>query len=101
LKALVIGSGAREHALVWKFSKSKRISGLYSLPGNAGTAELGENIEGIDLDNFAGIISACRERKINLVMIGPEAPLAAGLADHIAESGINIVNPLKSAARLE
>lgn len=101
MKALVIGSGAREHSLVWKFSTSKRISGLYTLPGNAGTAELGENIPDIDSSDFSGVISACRDRKINLVFVGPEAPLAAGLADSIAEAGINAVSPLKEAALLE
>lgn len=101
MKALIIGSGAREHALVRKFSNSKRISGLYSLPGNAGTAELGENITGIDTDDSEALIAACRERKINLFFIGPEGPLAAGLADKIIEAGINVVSPLKSAAALE
>jgi phosphoribosylamine---glycine ligase len=101
VKALVIGSGAREHALVWKFSTSKRISGLYCLPGNTGTAELGENIPGINVNDVDSIIAACEKRKINLVFIGPEAPLAEGLADSIAAAGINVVSPLKEAALLE
>ncbi len=101
MKALIIGSGAREHALVYKFSTSKRISGLYSLPGNAGTAELGENIPGIELSDAEGIITACKERKINLFFIGPEAPLAAGLTDAVADAGINVVSPGKAAAALE
>ena len=80
MKALVIGSGAREHALVWKFSKSKRISGLYSLPGNAGTSELGENIPDVNLNDFGAVVQACKNRKISLVMVGPETHLADGLA---------------------
>lgn len=101
MKALIIGSGAREHALAWKFSTSKRISGLYTLPGNAGTAELGDNITGVDINDFKSVITICKERNINLVFVGPEAPLASGFSDSIQAAGINVVSPLQEAARLE
>jgi len=101
LKALIVGSGAREHAVAWQFSKSKRISGLFMLPGNAGTADIGENIETIDILDSAAIIELCKEKKINLVFIGPEAPLAAGLSDQLRSSGINVIGPGEKASRLE
>lgn len=101
MKPLILGSGAREHAIARKFAESKRISGLYIAPGNAGTAELGENIA--DLDPFDGdsIIEHIKEKKINVVFVGPEAPLAAGIVDRLAEENIKTIGPKRSVARLE
>lgn len=100
MRVLVIGSGAREHAAAWKFSKSKRISGLFIAPGNAGTEELGQNLD-IDVMNSSEVINAVRDNRINFVFIGPEIPLANGLADDLREAGINCFGPGKEAAQLE
>jgi phosphoribosylamine--glycine ligase len=96
-----LGSGAREHALAWKFSKSKRITGLYIAPGNGGTSEVGENIPDADITEPNGLIKICADNRINLVFVGPEAPLAAGIADDLEASGIPVIGPKKEAARLE
>jgi phosphoribosylamine---glycine ligase len=101
LKALIVGSGAREHAVAWQFSKSKRISGLFMLPGNAGTIDIAENIENIDILDRSAIITLCKDKKINLVFIGPEAPLAAGLADQLRSAGIRVIGPGQKASQLE
>jgi len=100
LKVLVIGSGAREHAAAWKFTKSKRISGLFIAPGNAGTDELGINIDVDIMDNDA-ILNVVKEHNINFVFIGSEMPLANGLADVLRERNINCFGPGKEAAQLE
>lgn len=101
MRVLIVGSGAREHALTWKFSKSRRISGLYAAPGNAGTYELATNLEYVDPVNPESVLKSCRDNKINLVFIGPEAPLAAGLADELTKAGLAVIGPGAEAARLE
>jgi phosphoribosylamine--glycine ligase len=100
MKVLVLGSGAREHALVWKFSKSKRIAGLYAAPGCAGTESLAVNLP-LDPCDAGAVLGACAEKGIDLVFIGPEQPLAAGVADAIAAAGIKVFGPGAKAARLE
>lgn len=101
MKALVLGSGAREHALAWKFSKSKRISGLFIAPGNSGTAELGENLPDLDPLDTDSVIKSCRDRKIDFVFVGSEEPLAAGIVDRLGEEGIRAFGPGREAAQLE
>ncbi|HUX21566.1 MAG TPA: phosphoribosylamine--glycine ligase [Spirochaetia bacterium] len=101
MKALVLGSGAREHALTWKFSKSKRISGLFIAPGNAGTAELGENLPDLDPMDLEGVVRICGEKRIDFVFVGPEDPLAAGIVDRLNEAGIRVFGPHRRAAQLE
>ncbi|MBN2050879.1 MAG: phosphoribosylamine--glycine ligase [Spirochaetales bacterium] len=101
MRVLVLGSGAREHAVTWKFSKSHRISGLYIAPGNAGTDELGENLPEVDPENAIQVEEVCRDKNINLVFIGPEAPLAAGVADVLRKKGIAVFGPGAKAAELE
>lgn len=101
MKVLVIGSGAREHAIIWSFSKSKSITGLFAIPGNAGTDEIAENIPDIDQCDSKAIIEACKKNKIDYVFVGPEAPLAAGLVDDLHEAGIDAIGPHKKAAMLE
>jgi phosphoribosylamine---glycine ligase len=101
LKPLIIGSGAREHTIAWKFSKSKRISGLFIAPGNAGTDDLGENIPELDITDEESVIRTIAEKQINFVFIGPEAPLAAGLADCIRKENVPVFGPGKKAAQLE
>ncbi|MDC7225258.1 MAG: phosphoribosylamine--glycine ligase [Spirochaetales bacterium] len=101
MKVLILGSGAREHAVTWKYSKSKRITGLYIAPGNAGTGELGVNLPDVDPENSEQVIEACRKYDISHVFVGPEAPLAAGIVDELKKAGIPAIGPHKSAARLE
>ncbi len=101
MKVLILGSGAREHAVTWKYSKSKRITGLYIAPGNAGTSELGENLPDVDPENPEQVIKTCIDNNISHVFIGPEAPLTSGMVDALKEAGIAAIGPHKSAARLE
>ncbi|RKX78895.1 MAG: phosphoribosylamine--glycine ligase [Spirochaetes bacterium] len=101
MKVLVLGAGAREHTLAWKFSKSKRISGLFTAPGNAGTGEISENISGLDPMDIENVVNFCRELKINIVFVGPEAPLAAGVVDALSSYNIPVIGPPREAAKLE
>jgi len=101
LKVLVIGSGAREHALAWKFSKSKRIAGLFIAPGNAGTEAVGTNCPDLDPLDFRVVHELCVDRGINLVLVGPEQPLAEGIVDYLGERDIPTVGPPRRAAMLE
>jgi phosphoribosylamine--glycine ligase len=101
LKVLVLGAGAREHALVWKFSQSTRISGLFAAPGNAGTAELAANLPGVDPLKGDDVIAACKRHGITHVFVGPEEPLTAGIVDALTGAGISAIGPHKEAARLE
>jgi len=101
LRVLILGAGAREHAVTWKFSKSHRISGLFIAPGNAGTDELGENLPEVDPMDAEGVLKVCRDKRIDMVFIGPEAPLAAGIADTLAAEGFVAFGPGEKAARLE
>ena len=79
MNVLVIGSGGREHTLAWKISHSTLLSKLYALPGNPGTAQMAENIP-ISSDDTQGIVAAALEKEIDLVVVGPEVPLANGVA---------------------
>jgi phosphoribosylamine-glycine ligase len=100
MKVLILGNGAREHALAWSFSKSKRNSGLFCMPGNAGTADIAVNIDG-DYCDGPSVVAAARRHGVNMVVIGPEAALAAGVADAVRAAGISAFGPGASAARLE
>ena len=101
MNVLVIGSGGREHAIVWKVSQSPKLTKLYALPGNPGTAELAENVRGISVDDHAAVASVCKEKQIGLVIVGPEAPLAAGLVDSLSAEGIRCFGPSQAAAQIE
>jgi len=97
---LVVGSGGREHVLAWSLARSPRVERLLIAPGNAGTAALGENVN-IAADDIDGLVDlACREQ-IDLVVVGPEVPLALGLVDRLAERGIAAFGPVQAAARIE
>jgi phosphoribosylamine-glycine ligase len=100
MKVLILGNGAREHALAWSFAKSKRNSGLFCMPGNAGTADIAVNIVG-DYCDGPSVVEAAHKHGVNLVVIGPEAALAAGVADAVRAAGISAFGPGASAARLE
>ena len=101
LQVLIIGSGGREHAIAWKVAQSQRLGKLYSLPGNPGTAQLGENVAGISPEDHPAIRGFCIEKQIDLVIIGPEIYLAAGLADDLTEEGIKVFGPSRAAAQIE
>ena len=101
MKVLVLGSGAREHALAWKFAQSNRISGLFIAPGNAGTEEQGVNLPRLDLTDGDAVLKVCRDRSINMVFVGPEEPLANGIVDILSKSSIDVIGPGKNAAQLE
>jgi phosphoribosylamine--glycine ligase len=100
MNVLLIGSGGREHALAWAISASPLLGRLYCAPGNAGIAEVAE-IADIDIDNHAAIIQFCIDNDIGFVVVGPEGPLVAGLADDLAAARIKVFGPSKAAARLE
>jgi phosphoribosylamine--glycine ligase len=101
MRVLVLGSGGREHALAWRLASSPRVRAVVVGPGNAGTAELAANAPGVDPLDFATVLAACRAHSIDCVFVGPEAPLAAGVVDHLASKGVPAIGPGKSAARLE
>ncbi len=100
MKILVVGSGGREHALVWKLSQSSRVDRIFCAPGNAGTAELGENVP-IPANDLPALVRFAKENQIELTVIGPDDPLAAGIADLFEAEKLRVFGPSKSAARLE
>lgn len=100
MNILVIGSGGREHALCWAIKKSDKCKELYCAPGNAGIAELAQ-CENLRATDFDAVVEFCREKHINFVVIGPEAPLVAGLADFLEDRGIKVFGPSKEGAQLE
>lgn len=100
MNVLLIGSGGREHALAWSLSSSPLLTKLYSAPGNAGIAELAECVT-LNVSDHDAVIAFCRGNDITFVVIGPEAPLVAGLGDALAEAGIRHFGPTKAAAQLE
>ena len=97
---LVVGQGGREHALVWKLSQSPRVSRLYCAPGNAGIAELATCVPIGDTD-IEGLVRFAKEEGIDLTVVGPEAPLVAGVVDCFEEEGLRIFGPRREAAMLE
>jgi phosphoribosylamine---glycine ligase len=101
MNVLIIGSGGREHAIVWKLSQSSKLGKLYALPGNPGIAALAENVGGIFVDDHVAIASFCKHAQIDLVIVGPEAPLAAGMVDSLSAQGLRCFGPSQAAARIE
>ena len=100
MNVLLIGGGGREHALAWKLKQSSLLDTLYCAPGNAGIAEIAETAP-LDVGNHDAVARFCKEKQIGLVVIGPEAPLVAGLTDDLEAQGIKVFGPSKAAARLE
>jgi phosphoribosylamine--glycine ligase len=101
MRILLVGGGGREHAIGWKLHQSSRLDRLMSLPGNPGLAELGSVIEGIDPNNVGGVATMAGQLGVDLVVVGPEAPLAAGLVDAFGRDKIPVWGPNRAAARLE
>ena len=100
MRVLVVGSGGREHALVWKLSQSPKVEKMYCAPGNAGIAQMAEcvNIKAEDLD---GLLAFAVEQKIDLTVVGPEVPLTMGIVDKFNEKGLKIFGPSGKAAEIE
>ena len=101
MKVLLIGSGGREHALAWKLAQSPRLTRLYALPGNPGIAQFAEILQGTSVQEHARIVQLCQEKQIDLVLIGPEGPLAEGLTDVLRTVGIRCFGPSQAAAQVE
>lgn len=100
MRVLIVGSGGREHALAWRLARSSTITELLAAPGNSGTAMVGTNLPVAETD-IDGLVDAAVERSIDLVVAGPEVPLALGLSDRLAAAGVPCFGPSRAAARLE
>ena len=100
MNVLIVGSGGREHALTWKVAQSPRLTRLFVAPGNPGTAQCAQNIP-IQAEDAPALVAFAREQAIALVIIGPETPLAVGLADELRAAGIRVFGPSRAAARIE
>lgn len=100
MNVLVLGSGGREHALAWAIAKSPRLDSLFVAPGNGGTAAIAKNVP-LDMNDADAVIGFARSENIDLVVVGPEAPLVAGVADAIRAAGIAVFGPGAQGARLE
>lgn len=100
MRVLLIGSGGREHALAWKMAASPLLTKLYAVPGNPGIGREAELVR-FDIADHTAVARFCRENEIDLVVVGPEGPLVAGIADDLRAEGIRVFGPSKAAARLE
>jgi phosphoribosylamine--glycine ligase len=100
VKVLIVGSGGREHALAWKLASSPALAELHAAPGNPGIAALGQ-CHPIRAEDGEGLLSLCRELEIDLVVVGPEAPLVVGLVDTLRRGGLVVFGPTRAAARIE
>ena len=100
LKILVVGGGAREHTLVWKLAQSPKVSEIYVAPGNAGTAQIAQNLD-INPTDIASLLKVAHEKRIDLTVVGPEAPLANGIANQFLVRGMPVFGATQEAAQLE
>jgi len=100
MKILVIGSGGREHALAWKLEQSPGVERIFCTPGNAGTAEIAENVA-IPATDLPALARFAKENNVDLTVVGPDDPLAAGIVDLFNSEGLRVFGPSKSAARIE
>lgn len=101
MNILVLGSGGREHAITWALSKSAQCENLFVAPGNGGTAQIAQNIKDLNAEDGAAVLEFVRENAIGMVVIGPEAPLVAGVADVLREAGVAVFGPDAQGAQLE
>ncbi|GAA2852531.1 phosphoribosylamine--glycine ligase [Aminobacter aminovorans] len=100
MNILLIGSGGREHALAWKLAASPMLTRLYAAPGNPGIAREAELVA-VDVADHAAVVAFCKDKAIDLVVVGPEGPLVAGIGDDLRASGIRVFGPSRVAAQLE
>lgn len=100
MKVLVIGQGAREHALAWKIAQSKKVKEIFIAPGNGGTAAVGRNLR-VSASDIPALVNAALNEKIDLAVVGPEAPLASGVVDRLQKNGIPVFGPSREAAQIE
>ena len=101
MNVLLLGSGGREHAIAWKLAQSPNLDHLISCPGNPGLATLGDIVADVEPTDPQAVVALCLAREVDLVVIGPEAPLAAGVADALRSAEIAVFGPNREAARLE
>lgn len=100
MKVLIVGGGGREHALAWRLSRSKKVKKLFAAPGNPGIADIGTCVDILATD-IQGLARFAEEKKIDLTVVGPEVPLALGIADEFERRGLRIFGPNKNASRIE
>ena len=96
----VIGSGGREHALCFKIKQSKKLNNLFCIPGNAGTKSIAKNLD-VNISDFDLLLRTIKKNKIDLVIVGPEKPLVAGIVDYLNKNNIKVFGPDKFASQLE
>lgn len=101
MRVLLLGGGGREHALGWKIAQSERLTELITCPGNPGLASVGSVVSDVDPSDPAAVVDLAKGRGIDLVIVGPEGPLAAGVADALALAGISVFGPTAAGAMLE
>ncbi len=101
MNVLLIGGGGREHALAWKISQSPRLEKFFAIPGSPGIADFAECVENISINDNAALVKFSQEKNIDLVVVGPEAPLVNGLADELDAAGVKVFGPKKIAAQME
>lgn len=101
MEILVLGSGAREHALAWRLSRDPDVGRVRIAPGNAGTRAVADTVDGLDISDPAAVARHAARERYDLVVIGPEGPLAAGVADAVSTASVPVFGPIASAARLE
>ena len=101
MRVLVLGSGAKDHAIAWWFSKSKLIEGLYVAPGNPGTTSFAVNLPDVDPSDKNQVLAACKKNNIDFVFIGTEGPLQTGVIDHLNKNGIETFGAPGYALKLD
>jgi phosphoribosylamine--glycine ligase len=101
MRVLVIGSGGREHALAWKIARSPEVTALFAAPGSAGLSELAQCFPEVGAGDVSAVVDLARRERVDLVVVGPEDPLAQGLADRLREADVAVFGPSAAAARLE
>src|ERR1041385_1998372 len=97
MKVLVVGSGGREHALTWAFARSPRVRQIYVAPGNAGTAKIATNVP-INAEDIPALVNFAKSEQIDLTVIGPEVPLAAGIVDQFQAAGLHVFGQIGRAS---
>src|SRR5437763_6598666 len=100
MNILLLGSGGREHALAWKLKQNKQCDSLFIAPGNAGTANVGTNVD-LNVADFEAISLFCKDNQIGMLVVGPEEPLVKGIADHFENTNVKLLGPSKEGAQLE